>query len=126
MIESNSLTGVLIQSAGLVVLGALLVPLVRVLRFQHRETVFINLRSSALWALFAVGAGWVIVMAVFLILSVHAPIDSPDTQGVSTAGLGDAVGQFFIALISVGPILIIMGRRRETPETAGVTATSQR
>lgn len=122
MIEANSLAEILLQCGVLLLLGALLMPLGRLLRFRHSEPGISNPRSSALWALFAIGVGWVLVLAFLLAVSGGARIESRDSQYVSDANAGDVVAQLMLALVAFGPALITMRRRREPLSSSGVSA----
>ncbi len=124
MIEADSLADMLLQYGLLVLLGALLMPLGRLLRFRQSEPAISNPRSSALWALFAIGAGWVLVLAFLLAVSGGGRMESQDSQRVSDANAGDVVAQLVLALIAFGPALIAMRRRRESLSSAGVSVNN--
>ncbi len=122
MIEVNSLADFLVQCAALLALGVLLALLVHFLRFRHGPVAIPKPRVSALWALLAIGAGWLLVVALFYAFMGDAPIDSDKPPEVAPAGSGDFVGQLLLALVVVAPILFIMHRRGESPASAGVSA----
>lgn len=124
MIEVSSFREVLVQCAVLVVLGALLVPLVRLLRFRQSAPSISRPRASSLWALAAIGVGWMLAMSLFFVAAGNGPIESGDSQDVSCANAEDVVGQLVVALIAVGPALIVMRRRRESLASAGVSVNN--
>ncbi|MBU1948773.1 MAG: CPBP family intramembrane metalloprotease, partial [Candidatus Eisenbacteria bacterium] len=74
------------------------------------------------WALFAIGMGWILVIVLLLALTGHAPTNSQGAAQWPLVGPGDVAAQLILAIISVGPILFVMHRRREYPASAGISA----
>lgn len=122
MIEVSSFREVLVQCAVLAVLGALLVPLVHLLRFRKSALSISRPRESSLWALAAIGVGWMLVISLFLVAAGNGTSESEDSQDVSPTNAEDVVGQLLVALIAVGPALIVMRGRGESLASAGVSA----
>jgi hypothetical protein len=83
VIEATSLGDVLLQCGVLVVLGAFLTVIVHVLRFRPRAPVISNPRSSAIWALFAVGVGWTLVIALLLLTAGNTTVSSASLMPIS-------------------------------------------
>lgn len=124
MTESNSLTGILVQVGGLIVIGALMMLLMRLLRFRARSYAIASPRASALWALCAIGASLMLVMGLLLINSGDANVEGRDTNSNPRGSAGDVLGQILVSLITVAPVLIIMKSRREAPESSGVSISN--
>jgi membrane protease YdiL (CAAX protease family) len=121
MLETESLTGFLIEIAVLAGLGVLVAALSRVLRFKRTTYPHPHPRRSALRAILAVSVGWILVTGLIFGLS-DAPPDSGGRGGETpAAGPGDAVGQILVAAILLGPVLYATHRRREPAATAGVS-----
>ena len=116
------MTDIIVQLAGLIVLTALMMLLIRRLHFASAAESISNPRQSAVWALCAIGVSLTLVVAILLINSGGTSVETPTSQTTRSAGAGDVVGQLLVALIAISPALIIMKRRRESLRSAGVTA----
>lgn len=121
MTEDTSIVSVLVQCAVFVAVGALLVPLVRTLRFRPSAQTIPAPRASSLWALGALSVGWVLVMAFFFATRGGAPAETGTFQAESPATSEDVVAQFVLCIIAFGPALVVMRRRREPLASAGVS-----
>jgi membrane protease YdiL (CAAX protease family) len=119
--EDTSIVSVLVQCAVFIAVGALLVPLVRVLRVRHKARAVSNPRASAFWALGALAVGWVLVMAFFFVARSGAPAETGSSQTVSPATPEDVVAQLLVCIIAFGPALVVIRRRREPLASAGVS-----
>lgn len=109
------------ESIAFALLGALLVPVVRLLGFNDNPIKVANPRESALWAVSAIGAGWILVISFLLLFRGDPLPDSPDSSRVTPVGPEDVIGQLFVALVSVAPILIVMRKRKESLASSGVS-----
>jgi membrane protease YdiL (CAAX protease family) len=105
-------TGLGLQCLGFLVGGAAVSILTRLLRIQTQTWPFAQPRSTALWGLGAVSAGWLAVTILFLALM---PADGTSKQDPSSRsnGLTDVMGQAVTALLLLGPAFLAMRRRRE-------------
>ena len=122
MIEADSLTGLLLQCAALAALGALVALLARLLRLPRAARALPGPRAGALWALLAVGIGWILVIGLLFGLAGGAPARAPDKGRDVPAGPEDLIGQLMLALVVAAPVLAVMRRRREPLASAGVSA----
>jgi len=120
MLDVSSTEGFFVQCTALLVLGALVAVLVRLLRFRDSVSGISAARSSSLWALLAICAGWLLVVAVHFAL--RGDVGPQHWQSVSPAGPGDVIGQLFVALFAIGPVVFAMHRRREPFASAGASA----
>lgn len=125
MVESPSLVDVLIQCAAFGVLGALLALLARRQPVQDGSSRVPDPRAGAVGALAAVGAGWILVMALLIGLRGDAPpMGFSDDGSGPMAGPGDVVGQMLVALVAAGPVFIVMRLRKEPLASAGASANA--
>ncbi|MBN2170611.1 MAG: CPBP family intramembrane metalloprotease [Candidatus Krumholzibacteriota bacterium] len=121
MIEADSWAGLLLQCAVLAALGALVALLARLLRFRRITHPLPAPRAAALWSLLAVGLGWVLVIGLLFALAGGEPARHQESREAAPAGPGDVVGQLFVALVVVVPVLLVMRWRREPFASAGVS-----
>jgi membrane protease YdiL (CAAX protease family) len=103
-----------------VAVGGLVYALSRVLRFRYRTWSFANPRRSSLYAIAAVLIGWILVSGLFLLVTGSQSVPhSPPGERDYTAS--DVISQAIVALILVGPALLVMRWRREPWASAGVS-----
>jgi membrane protease YdiL (CAAX protease family) len=100
------------QSLALLVAGALVYGMTRLLRFRYQAWHFANARASAVWGLGALALGWTVVSVLFF---ARAAWGGPQQAlaGERVYGPNDVIGQVVIALAAFGPALVVMRWRRE-------------
>jgi len=109
------------QTLGVVAVGAAAYFLTRVLGFRHRTWTFASARESSLWGIGAVLIGWLLVSALFLLVTKsQASPQSP--VGHREYNANDVIGQAILACIAWGPAVLVMRRRRESWASVGVSA----
>lgn len=117
---NNSLGQLAIQSLTFTIIGVLVYALSRILRFRHLGYSFANPKASGLWGITAVLAGWILVSALFVLaVSFQGAQQTSNNESVTNAN--QVVSQLIIALIQLGPVLVIMRWRREPLASAGVS-----
>lgn len=113
--EPSTLGDLAVQCLVLIALGAIVVFLVRGLRFRYLNDLITRPGSSSLWALAAIFMGWILTSLLLLVGNGGKESQSP------TYGPSDFVVQVILVGIVFGPVLIVMHRRRESLATAAVS-----
>jgi hypothetical protein len=92
MTQADSLTGVLVQCGVLIVIGALMVLVMRLVRFRPAAPSIPDPRRSALWACCAIGVGWMLVLVLFVVTRGNT-VKGDEPQVVSHASVGAVTAQ---------------------------------
>jgi membrane protease YdiL (CAAX protease family) len=122
--QVSSLTDIVVQLAGLIVIGALMMLFVRYFHFRSTGQSISSPRQSAVWALCAIGISLALVMALLLGNTGGGSGETPTSHTTQAASAGDVVGQLLVAVVAISPVLIVMKRRRETLRSTGVTSVN--